>query len=274
MWRRVYSTLICTFFAVILYGIAESPANAGFLKNGARPGDGDRLRTVRPPRANARKRIFAPGERQTTQPQKKRRRGKQQHAWFWKSYATQMTAASSGRWQRALSTMAERRSKGDGIVSEQTLTAILADHRGEIGQAAARHNISDALILAVIVVESRGKPGAKSPKGAQGLMQLMPATAKRFGVTNAYDTGQNIKAGTEYLNWLLREFRGDPLLALAGYNAGEGAVRKHKGVPPFNETRDYVVKVMDAAAAARALCVTPPQTPRARCTWRTTVQGS
>ena len=80
-------------------------------------------------------------------------------------------------------------------------------------------------------------------------MQLIPATARRFNVKDAYDPSQNIAGGAAYLNWLLKEFNGDVLLALAGYNAGEGAVRKHKGVPPYKETRDYVVKVLDAIVA-------------------------
>lgn len=262
------STLICAGLALILSCFPESPAEAGFLKNGVQPRKGDRLQTLRPPRSGARKRIYAPGERAASPERSARRRGKQQHAWFWKTYSTQATAASSARWSKAIETMDLRRKKGQGIVPTDTLRTILATYGGQIRQAATRHGISETLILAVITVESRGQPGARSPKGAQGLMQLIPATAKRFGVTNAFDTGHNIRGGTAYLDWLLKEFRGDPLLALAGYNAGEGAVRKHGGVPPFKETRDYVVKVMDAVAAASTLCQTPPTSPRSRCTWR------
>ena len=90
-------------------------------------------------------------------------------------------------------------------------------------------------------------------------MQLIPATADRFGVTNALDASQNIKGGVAYLDWLLKEFGGDPILALAGYNAGENAVKKHAGVPPYAETRDYVPKVLAAFAVARNLCRTPPE---------------
>jgi soluble lytic murein transglycosylase-like protein len=89
-------------------------------------------------------------------------------------------------------------------------------------------------------------------------MQLMPDTAKRFGVTDSYDASANIKGGVTYLDWLLSEFNRDPVLALAGYNAGEGAVAKYDGVPPFAETRAYVPKVLAAFNVARGLCLTPP----------------
>ncbi|MEM6906877.1 MAG: lytic transglycosylase domain-containing protein, partial [Pseudomonadota bacterium] len=99
-------------------------------------------------------------------------------------------------------------------------------------------------------------------------MQLIPATAKRFGVTDSFDPAQNIDGGAAYLAWLLKRFGEDPILALAGYNAGEGAVDKYGGVPPFTETRDYVAKVFDAIAAAEALCHIRPEGPRRSCLWR------
>ena len=108
-------------------------------------------------------------------------------------------------------------------------------------------------------MESEGRADAVSKAGAQGLMQLIPATAKRFGVKNALDAGQNIRGGVQYLDLLLQTFDGDPILALAAYNAGENAVREHKGVPPFAETRAYVPRVLAAYATARGLCKTPPQ---------------
>ncbi|MGI8898559.1 MAG: lytic transglycosylase domain-containing protein, partial [Pyrinomonadaceae bacterium] len=80
--------------------------------------------------------------------------------------------------------------------------------------------------------------------GAQGLMQLMPATARRFGCTDPNDMTSNVDAGTKYLSWLLKRFNGDVKLALAGYNAGEGAVDKYNGVPPYNETQNYVRKIV------------------------------
>jgi len=111
----------------------------------------------------------------------------------------------------------------------------------------------------VIAVESGGKADAVSGAGAQGLMQLIPATAERFGVEDALDASQNIRGGVAYLNWLLETFEDDPILALAAYNAGENAVRDHQGVPPYAETRAYVPRVLAAFATARGLCKTPPQ---------------
>lgn len=108
---------------------------------------------------------------------------------------------------------------------------------------AQRWGIEEAMVKAVIHTESTFNPAAVSPKGAMGLMQLMPATARRFGVRSAFDPSENIRAGVQYLAWLLRRYGGDWRLALAGYNAGEGAVDRYRGMPPFPETRHYVEKV-------------------------------
>ena len=112
-----------------------------------------------------------------------------------------------------------------------------------IQQAAQQHGVSEGLIKAVMHTESGFNINARSPVGAQGLMQLMPATARRFNVSNAYDPQENIMAGAKYLAWLLKRFNGNTSLALAGYNAGEGNVAKYGGVPPFRETQDYVRRV-------------------------------
>lgn len=107
----------------------------------------------------------------------------------------------------------------------------------EVGQ---REGVDPRFIHAVIWQESKYDRDARSHAGAQGLMQLMPATAKRFGCDDLEDPEKNIEAGTKYLGWLLKRFDGNVELALAGYNAGEGAVDKYNGVPPYNETRNYV----------------------------------
>lgn len=112
-----------------------------------------------------------------------------------------------------------------------------------IYRAGEREGVDPRFIHAVILQESRYKSRALSHAGAQGLMQLMPATAKRFGCDDVNDPESNIQAGTKYLKWLLERFEGDVSLALAGYNAGEGAVDKYKGIPPYQETQNYVMKI-------------------------------
>ena len=108
---------------------------------------------------------------------------------------------------------------------------------------APTYGLQPALVLAVIEAESSFNDQARSPKDAQGLMQLIPATAERFGVQNPYDPVQNLQGGMAYLRWLLAYFQGDVRLTLAGYNAGEGAVVRHGGVPPYAETRAYVERI-------------------------------
>lgn len=103
-----------------------------------------------------------------------------------------------------------------------------------------REGLDPRFVHAVIWQESKYDVTAKSHAGAQGLMQLMPATADRFGCDDPYDPAENIEAGTKYLSWLLKRFSGNVELTLAGYNAGEGSVDKYDGVPPYNETRNYV----------------------------------
>jgi hypothetical protein len=115
-----------------------------------------------------------------------------------------------------------------------------------VREAAERHSVDPALVRAVIETESNWNAGAVSRKGAVGLMQLIPTTAQRFGVNDLYSPQQNVDAGVKYLKTLLQRYNGNLDLALAAYNAGEGAVDRAHGVPSFRETRDYVQKVQSA----------------------------
>lgn len=112
-----------------------------------------------------------------------------------------------------------------------------------VAKLAPRYAVDPRLALAVIAVESDFDPRARSPKDAQGLMQLIPETAARFAVRNALDPQQNLRGGLSYLRWLLSYYRGQVVLAVAAYNAGERAVDRYRGVPPYPETRDYVRKI-------------------------------
>ncbi|MFZ5504646.1 MAG: lytic transglycosylase domain-containing protein [Pseudomonadota bacterium] len=112
-----------------------------------------------------------------------------------------------------------------------------------VRELAPHFDIDPQLVLAVIGTESNFNSKARSPKNAQGLMQLIPETAQRFNVRDTYDPVQNIRGGMAYLRWLLAYFEGDVVLATAGYNAGEGAVDRYKGVPPYRETREYVKRI-------------------------------
>ena len=109
--------------------------------------------------------------------------------------------------------------------------------------AASRYQVDPAIILAIIKAESNYNPKAVSRAGAEGLMQLMPGTARALGVKDSFDPEQNIHGGVKYFSLLLNKFAGDHVLALAAYNAGSGKVLKYKGIPPYNETRQYIKKV-------------------------------
>ena len=133
----------------------------------------------------------------------------------------------------------------DAMVREQ-FEPLIREH-------AARHALRVELVRAVIQVESGYNPHARSPKGAMGLMQLMPATARQLGVRNAYDPAENIQGGCAYLRQLLDRYQGNEELALAAYNAGSNAVERHgNAVPPYRETRDYVDKVSRLTDVQRA----------------------
>ncbi len=155
------------------------------------------------------------------------------------------------------------------VVSPRTLAAAPAELETPVPSGlnelvesiAARHDVSPQLIHAVIKAESNYNPSAISPKGALGLMQLMPSTARRFSVSHVFDPVENIEGGARYLKYLLELYRGDYPLALAAYNAGEAAVAKYNGIPPFPETQNYVVQVqhnLEKLAAAQAQQTPPP----------------
>src|SRR3989338_367801 len=138
----------------------------------------------------------------------------------------------------------------------------LARHAPVIQECSRKYGVPVELVCAVILQESGGNPKAVSSAGAQGLMQLMPATARRFGVENSFDPSQNIAGGTKYLRFLLDRFKGDYRLAIAGYNAGEANVEKYGNkIPPFAETRAYVPKVLAYADTIYQILRTPIASP-------------
>jgi len=120
-------------------------------------------------------------------------------------------------------------------------------YAGLITAAAEAHGVDPILVQALIQVESNYKPRARSSKGAMGLMQLMPSTAREYNVRNAYDPKANINAGVQKLKALLEKWEGNIALALASYNAGEGAVSRFNGIPPYRETQKYVSKILSIA---------------------------
>jgi len=215
-----------------------------------------RLAAVRPPAP-----IITPGEGGESAP-------RTSLSWFWEKVPTSLDQ-SEGRFLSAYNALRSPPT-GENLRPPrmQFLQDIAERHGAEILRASVGTQVSPALALAVIAIESAGRGDAVSSAGAQGLMQLIPATAERFGVSDSFDTAENIRGGIQYLDWLLGHFDNDVVLALAGYNAGEGAVRRNNGVPPFAETRDYVPKVLSAWMVARGLCTTQPELPSDGCVFR------
>lgn len=181
-----------------------------------------------------------------------------EYDWYWEEVSPTLGLDPGVRFELAIGAIRKNALKV-GTPRLETLQDIADAHGADILTSTVGTQVSPALVLAVIAIESAGRTNAVSSAGAEGLMQLIPATAERFGVADSMNPKANIEGGVTYLDWLLKEFDRDAVLALAGYNAGEGAVRKHQGVPPFAETRAYVPKVLAAWNTARGLCLTPPQ---------------
>lgn len=178
-------------------------------------------------------------------------------AGFWRTVSPSLADAGAGRLETALAALgAETGLPQPRLEDMRRITDVYGRHilRHTVGT-----RVSPALVAAIISVESAGRADAVSSAGARGVMQLMPATAERFGVSDWREAEENIRGGIAYLDWLAGHFGQDPVMMLAGYNAGEGAVRKHEGVPPYAETRAYVPKVLAAWKVAAGLCRTPPQ---------------
>jgi soluble lytic murein transglycosylase-like protein len=193
--------------------------------------------------------------------------------WFWNTVPTGRSAVAD-RFPLAMATLSKG-PKGSSVSAPrlQHMQGIAQSYGKHILAATIGTDVSPALVLAVIGVESAGKADAVSSAGAQGLMQLIPATAERFGVKDSTDPAQNIRGGVAYLDWLLKEFNRDPLMVLAAYNAGEGAVRANDGIPPYAETRDYVPKVLAAWQVSQGLCLSPPELVTDPCVFKVISSG-
>lgn len=260
------------FAALVFVVLAPFAVNAGSHKPAF--GGDFTFRKIQPPKAGAKKRItiqIEPKEEPeiVLEPEKPSDAPKEMD-WFWTSVGADLDASKPGRFLQALEHLAKAPSgQSPSQPRLEDLRKIADSHGRQILLHTLDKKVSPALVLALISVESSGKTNAESHKGAQGLMQLIPATAERFGVTDATDPSENIRGGVAYLDWLMREFKGDAILALAGYNAGENAVKSHKGVPPFAETRSYVPKVLAAWKVARGLCITPPELATDGCVFQT-----
>jgi len=250
--------IVATFLASIAFGVA-APVYAGDPE----PFPDFTFKRIKVPKPGTQRRITVQIQPEAEQPAPDADADaapadpKDAFDWYWAEISPSLSATAPGRLQKAVLQL----DKGPGVPAPrlQVLQQMLGKYGTQILTASIGTKVSPALVLAVMAAESSGRAGAVSPAGASGLMQLMPDTASRFGVTDITDPADNIRGGVAYLDWLMKEFEGDPILVLASYNAGENAVRRYEGVPPFAETRAYVPKVLAAWTVARGLCLTPPE---------------
>jgi soluble lytic murein transglycosylase-like protein len=171
-----------------------------------------------------------------------------------------MNAARSAAAEVASYVNAQPRSTGKPAVQDPNYRKLASGYQVSsaaidkaIEEAAQRHNVDANLVRAIIKVESNFNARAVSRTGAMGLMQLMPQTARMLSVSNPFDPAQNVDAGVRHLKSLLQSYNGDVRLSLAAYNAGEGAVARNKGIPPYAETRDYVKKITEIYGASTGM---------------------
>ncbi|MEO1491376.1 MAG: transglycosylase SLT domain-containing protein [Pseudomonadota bacterium] len=187
------------------------------------------------------------------------------YRWFWQIVPARIADGSRDRAIDAVAAARDENRRGLYRSSRQA-EAVLGTWTREIATAAHASRLSEALLAALVMVESAGNAKAVSHAGAQGLGQLMPGTARHLGVRDAFHPAQNLRGAAAYLSDLLDMFGGDLVLALAAYNAGEGAVMRHKGVPPYAETRAYVPKVLSAFLLVQSLCAAElSYDPRTEC---------
>ena len=228
--------------------VAPGPADA---QTAPEAGGEFTFRTVRPPPPGASKRLIfqpKPSEPRAAQPDG-----------FWAE-----PGASPGLTpRRALAPLLAAAGPGPSAAAESARRLMNA-HGGDFRRAAARSRLSLPLLLAVALAELGGDSRAVSPRGAQGLMQLMPATAVELRA-DPFAPHEAIPAAALHLSALLARFDEDLLAALAAYNAGAGAVARHRGAPPYAETRAYAPRVLALFGALRTLCLTPPEAARAAC---------
>lgn len=260
-FRKLFNVILIGVLVCTSQAQAESPTPfPDFQAKRIKPpktGEKNRIKVQIPPRPNPA--VLPPPRKNTIKTDDKpatKLAPEQPYVWFWDKVPSTVGDANPAHIDHALRVV-----RGSAEISPprlDDLRSILQRYKMAILLGSTGTEVSPALALAVIYVESGGHAAASSSAGAKGLMQLMPATADRMGVTDVLDPVQNIRGGIGYLDILMKQFKGDPILATAAYNAGENAVIREGGVPAYPETLGYVPKVIAAYSVARVLCKTPP----------------